>query len=517
MYSNTTSDPKEREAGAENSLTHTNRCGCLSLDKIPLVRGVSFNGYARAALSMSNIYMNNMLIYFSCKAGGGFGEGEQANMCVNPNVTVYGMKPAALISNILIVAAVLSAILMPVFGAVVDYTRHRRKVGIIMSALLTIITAMQIGTTEQTWFAMALLQAVILMIYQVQLTALFAYYPEIARDCGLDKMTSYATTWSMMQFTVQAIFNGIIIFASYYGALGTVRTAMVSQGLTTVFCAFYLTWCWKLLPERPRAHVLPEGRYFVFAGFRQNYRTSKNIWKHYKSGLRWFLLSTIWAEASASAIASTSVIFLYFVLQLNARQIGLFFEVSLIGVIIGTKLGGVVTRRTNPCVSLQLSQVGLGLTTAIGAWAIRDVEVKELSFIWGFSIGIFLGWFYPVENIFFSLAVPKGQEAELAGFFNYCSQILGWLPPLVFTIMIQNDIPLPWALTVVASIFIISVCLLGMCGSWESIIKEANTIEIDIIGAESGVVVDEINGENGNATNGENGDKNSGENKTIDA
>lgn len=82
--------------------------------------------------------------------------------------------------------------------------------------------------------------------------------------------------------------------------------------------------------------------------------------------------------------------------------------------------------------------------------------------------------------------------------------------------MIQNDIPLPWALTVVASIFIISVCLLGMCGSWESIIKEANTIEIDIIGAESEVVVDEINGENGNATNGENGDKNSGENKTID-
>ena len=148
MYSNTTSDPKEREAGPENALTHTSRCGCLSLDKIPLVRGVSFNGYARAALSMSNIYMNNMLIYFSCKAGGGFGEGEQANMCVNPNVTVYGMKPAALISNILIVAAVLSAILMPVFGAVVDYTRHRRKVGIIMSALLTIITAMQIGTTE---------------------------------------------------------------------------------------------------------------------------------------------------------------------------------------------------------------------------------------------------------------------------------------------------------------------------------------------------------------------------------
>jgi MFS-type transporter involved in bile tolerance (Atg22 family) len=150
MNSSTQPHPEEREAVAvpENTLTHTGLGGCLSLDKIPAVRGVNFNGYARAAISMSNIYMNNMLIYFSCKAGGGFGEGEKANTCVDPDVTVYGMKPAALISNILIVAAVLSAVMMPVFGAVVDYTRHRRMVGIVMSVLLTIITAVQIGTTE---------------------------------------------------------------------------------------------------------------------------------------------------------------------------------------------------------------------------------------------------------------------------------------------------------------------------------------------------------------------------------
>ena len=217
-------------------------------------------------------------------------------------------------------------------------------------------------------------------------------------------MTSYATTWSTNQFIVQAIFNAIILFVSYYEKLGTVETAMVSQGLTAVFCAVYLTWCWKLLPERPRAHVLPEGQYLVFAGFRQNYRTFKNIWKHYKSGLRWFLLSTIWAEASASAIGSTSVIFLAFVIGLNAFQIGLFFEVSLVGVVIGTKLGAVVTRRTNPCISLQLSQLGLGLTTVIGCWAVQDVKVKELTFMWGFSIGIFLGWFYPIENMYVTLS-----------------------------------------------------------------------------------------------------------------
>jgi hypothetical protein len=80
--------------------------------------------------------------------------------------------------------------------------------------------------------------------------------------------------------------------------------------------------------------------------------------------------------------------------------------------------------------------------------------------------------------------------------------------------MIENKIPLPWALTVVASIFVISIGLLSMCGSWESILEEAKTVEIDIFGAgsESEVVAGQVNGENGDAINGE-----KGENKTIDA
>lgn len=41
--------------------------------------------------------------------------------------------------------------------------------------------------------------------------------------------------------------------------------------------------------------------------------------------------------------------------------------------------------------------------------------------------------------------MPKGQEAELAGFYLYCTQILGWLPPLVFTFFNENpNIDISW-------------------------------------------------------------------------
>lgn len=56
---------------------------------------------------------------------------------------------------------------------------------------------------------------------------------------------------------------------------------------------------------------------------------------------------------------------------------------------------------------------------------------------------------------------------------------MGWLPPLAFSIVVQRGIVLPWALTVVALHFVPAILLLAMCASWEDIVKEGHTVEID--------------------------------------
>ena len=42
------------------------------------------------------------------------------------------------------------------------------------------------------------------------------------------------------------------------------------------------------------------------------------------------------------------------------------------------------------------------------------------------------------------MIVPAGQESELSGFFLYCTQILSWLPNLIFTVMNEASINLSW-------------------------------------------------------------------------
>lgn len=71
------------------------------------------------------------------------------------------------------------------------------------------------------------------------------------------------------------------------------------------------------------------------------------------------------------------------------------------------------------------------------------------------------------------MCLPKGQEAELAGFFVYCTQILGWLPPLLFSILVQSNVSQKWGVVVTAFGYVVSVLLLMCTGTWEEILAEA--------------------------------------------
>ena len=136
---------------------------------------------------MSNIFLSASFLYLASESAGCLdAEDKPIENCEN---TVYGMKPASLVANCGVVSGVLSALLMPPTGAIIDFTPHRRLTGMISALVLLLIQAAQIGTVSATWFPMIILQAIAGFFFQVQVLATFAYLPEIARSVGEKKMT----------------------------------------------------------------------------------------------------------------------------------------------------------------------------------------------------------------------------------------------------------------------------------------------------------------------------------------
>jgi MFS-type transporter involved in bile tolerance (Atg22 family) len=283
----------------------------------------------------------------------------------------------------------------------------------------------------------------------------------------------------MTQFTSQAAFLLVVTALSIGLDLGDVVAAQMSQGINVVWSGLCFFFSWRLFEHVPARHVLPEGHSLLTQGFSRVYQTAKDINQFYKHGTRWFFLAIIFAEASANAFTVVAVVFLDEQLGLSFTDIGIFFFVSLVSSIPGAMLGSFVTRRSDPKRSWQLSMMFL-FTWAAGGAIILDYLPRDLSYlayVWGGGIGMFLGWFYPVENLFFCMCLPKGQEAELSGFFVYCTQILGWLPPLIFSVMVEAKVSQTYGVVAVSAFLLIAVALVSCSAPWEDILRESGRVK----------------------------------------
>ena len=299
--------------------------------------------------------------------------------------------------------------------------------------------------------------------------------------------------FTMVQFSSQLLFLVLMIGLSKGFRWDDVRTAQVSQAINAVQISFSFYLGWRLLPKTPASHSLPDGKHLLLQGFTQNWVTAKRIQRDYKKGLRWFLLALCFAEATANTFTVVAVVFLDGVLGFSGPEIGIFFAISLVGTIPGGLFARFVTSKTNPNTSWRLSMIvlfGLGI---FGGLVLNRDNGSPLAYVWGAMVGITLGWFYPTERLFFSMIVPHGLEAELSGLYVYCSQIIAWLPPLLFSVLVEAKVDMGFGVIAVSGFAIIAVALLSMAAPWPEILADieneqdegARGVEVDGRGEKS--------------------------------
>ena len=449
-------------------------CKCGGACDLDDSKGISVAHVFKGVLYMANIFLSTSLIFLASKEADcldPLDENEVDGDCEN---RIHGMVPSSLITNIAVISGLASAFTMPLTGAIVDFTPYRRTIGLGSAILISVIQAIQIGTTENTWFYMSILQAIAGWLTQVQVLSQYAYYPEVAREVGEVKMNSIVNTWSVTQFVTQEMFLIVIVGLGFALDLDSVQTGQLSQLIQSVvlFVTTYKSW-WSTITIRPPSHNLPQGRSLWTEGFLQNWRTFLSVNKNYKKSLRWFLLAVVFSEAGATAIIPVTITFLTGELGYDGSEIGLTFVIAILFSIGGTFLGKAITNKLNPLQSWKLSNLALGLATAAGSFLLTE-DAKFLGYVFGGVLGLIQGWFYPAESLFFSMILPKGQEAELTGFYIYCTQILVWFPPMVFSLLVESGTEQRFGMLSMMSFQLLGIAILSCCGPWEELLEEAH-------------------------------------------
>lgn len=426
---------------------------------------------ARGAIIMSNIFLSTALISLASESAGCNTVADEK--CV---AKVYGFRPSSLITMIAVVSGVMSAFLLPIIGAMVDYTPYRRFLGIFSALFITVVQALQIWLTSETWFPMAILQAINGFMYMVQVLAIYAYLPGIGRQVGAKKMMNFSAIFTMTQFGAQTCYLILNIAISMVMNLNDVNTAQVSQGICIIWLSATFIPGWRKMPSAPRNHERPAGKGFVRLGFSRVWKTMVGINKHYRKGLRWYFLAVAFAEAGANAFTVVAVTFMVDHLNMTGSQVGIIFLITLISSIPGSKIGEIVADKTCPITSWKINILTFAGITVAGSFVLTGPDRQSICFAFGGLWGLMLGWFYPLENIIFSMCLPKGQEAELSGFYTYCRSILTWCPPLIFTVMNESGIEMTWGLLSLIIFLLIGLVFLQLMAPWNEMLEDAERV-----------------------------------------
>lgn len=277
----------------------------------------------------------------------------------------------------------------------------------------------------------------------------------------------------MKQYATQFVYLCVVIIIGQVRDLdrsvsSSVQTARDSAGLAFGIGFVCIGYAWMFLfRKRPALSKVPEDSNLLTAGFRQVAKTSKKIWKDYKA-LKWFMISLLFSpEAGAGVVQSIAVTFLTVVMRFSGLEIAKTNLILIAGNLPGSWFSKWCCGKINPLNSYRLGMTTLSISIAVACAVFTGPErrgaVYGFSALWGFS----MGWTYPSQRVLLVALIPKGQESEMMGLFTFMGQILGWVPPLLFTIMNENGVDQRWGLGLIPMFCMLAVVCTIPMGSYK--------------------------------------------------
>ena len=371
-----------------------------------VARNVAFFG--------SGAFLGTALIRLAKEAAGCETEPDPTTGVV-PDCTgrVYGIRPSSLLTTYAIIVGVASTAMMPVFGAIVDFTSHRRLLGRCTSFVISLLLFPQVFLSSKTWFAVAILQLFIAFTGWTQSMVTCAYLPELTDS--EDRLNQYLKSFSLVTFASLLVYLMGTMGIAVATGIDDDEEALARLGtsISCAVCCVFLYAAWGcLFCERPPSRSLPEGRSLWTAGFIQNYHTIIYIYRELPA-LKWFYVALSSIDAAVNSFLTIMITYQTDTLNFSSVENAAAMLIILLGGSPGALVAGKTVTLFNPVRSNILATSVLAVVT-IGVAVVlkgpgQQMETYILASIWGLG----LNWKWTTDRLLAATLIPEGQHAEL--------------------------------------------------------------------------------------------------------
>ena len=391
---------------------------------------------------------------------------------------VYGLKPSSLLTTYATVVGLLSAACLPIVGAILDHTSHRKLVGLISAGLQCICLFVPIFITTTNWPTILVLSVFSAFIGWIHTLSIFAYLPELTDNPKY--LASWTANFHFIQYISLIIFLaymiGILYATGYNGDdILSARVAMISSFV--IVSPLYL-WTWLgLMKQRPALQVIPNNSSLWTIGFQKVYATGKKLFHEHKS-IMLFLINVALVESAQQSIATVSLTYMTDTLLMTSTENGIAILVLFVFSAVGALIGKLSLRWLNPINSNKLCQAITAANTGLAALILTGPNQNWRAYLIAGGWGLGAGWKNTVERFAVTQIIPVGQDAELMGFYLFSSQVIVWLPTLIFTSMNDAGVSQRVSITILIAFFMSGIGCLSLMDKYDDIVSAAGRTEI---------------------------------------
>ena len=352
------------------------------------------------------------------------------NAAVDDRVSLLGISidPGALPAYVITVSTLISALVLPLLGAVADRTSRKKDllagfawVGAFFAGLLFFMTG-------DNWQFGVVTFIIANLCFGASAVFNDAILPLVSTEAERDRVSSRGWAYGYAGGGLLLALNFLLV--TFHDTFGLTEGMAVRISLLSaaVWWAAFTFIPWRGLRNHPPAYVEEVEGGVLQRSFGQLWGTLKDL-RNYPVALTFLLAYLFFNDGIQTVISQASV---YGVEELGFDQgtmLGVYLLVQFVAVGGALLFGRIAATRGAKRTILGGLVIWMLIVTA--GLVLPEKSIVPL-LVLGAAIGLVLGGTQALARSYFSLLIPRGKEAEYFSFYHAMERGTSWFGTLVF-------------------------------------------------------------------------------------